>query len=182
MIRAFVGISVPGQIASMLEAAQAGLQVGRVVPSENFHVTLSFLGEHPEPVIEEVHELLEGIRAHPVEIAIDGLGTFGDRRPRLLFADVARNPGLKALRSQVLRAARDAGIPLGHERYHPHVTLARFGAGLAEGDLPGLQAYLSRRIGRVKGTFEAQSFALFRSHLGSAGPIYDVLAEYPLEG
>ena len=182
MIRAFVGIGVPGEVASMLEAAQAGLPVGRPVPRENFHVTLSFLGEHQEPVIEELHGLLEEINAEPVEIAVTGLGTFGDRRPRLLFGDVAKNPGLKALRAQVLRSAREAGIELGHERYHPHITLARFGSGLSEEDLPGFQDYLSRRIGRVEGTYVAESFALYRSHLGRNGPAYEVLAEYPLEG
>ena len=181
MIRAFVGILVPADVASMLEAAQVGLPCGSPVLRENFHVTLAFLGEHQEPVIEEVHGLLDAIRATPVEIAIAGLGVFGERRPRLLYADVAASSELKALRKSVRAAAGDAGIALAHERYHPHVTLARFGKSFIEDDRASLQAYLSRRIGRVEGRYVAESFALYESRLGKNGPIYEVLAEYPLE-
>ena len=182
MIRAFIGIGVPPEVASMLEAAQAGLPCGHAVPRDNFHVTLAFLGEHQEPVIEEVHSLLGAIRAAPVELEVSGLGVFGERRPRLLYADVVPSAELTALRKGVRRAARDAGIEPSHERFHPHVTLARFGKGFLEDDRPALQAYLSRRIGRVDGRYVAESFALYESRLGKSGPAYEVLAEYPLQG
>ena len=112
MIRAFVGLPVPREIARDLEAAQAGLPVGNPVASENFHITLAFLGEHQSPVIEDVHHALTPIVAPEVAIDISGLGTFGNAAPRILFAGVQPSPALGELRKKVRRAAREAGAEL----------------------------------------------------------------------
>lgn len=198
MIRAFVGIPVPEQVAAALEAAQAGIPAGRVVPPENFHVTLAFLGEQPRPVLEDAHDALEAVRVPAFSLRIEGLGMFGGARPRVLFAEVAAEPGLSQLRRKVLRAVHEAGIELGRERFHPHVTLARLGArfGARSGARPGaqsgdgglrgedaaeMQAFVARRVGLRAGPFAVESFILYRSRLGRAGPIYEALAEYPLE-
>lgn len=179
MIRAFVGIAVPPDICAMLSGAQAGLTVGHRVPMENFHITLAFLGEHPEPVLGELHDLLEAIRVEPMRLEVQGLGVFGGESPRLLFAEVVPHPALSDLRKQVVRAARDAGIALKHERYHPHITLARLGKGLLPDEAAILQEHISRRMARTVGTIPVTGFVLYESRLGRNGPAYEVLAEYP---
>lgn len=180
MIRAFVGIPLPGEAADALEAAQAGIPAGRVVPHDNFHVTIAFLGEQPRPVLEDVHHALDGVRVPGFRLRIEGLGMFGGARPRVLFAEVAPEPVLSQLRRKVLRAVHEAGIELGRERFHPHVTLARFGDGLRGEDAAEMQAFVARRIGVRAGPFPVESFGLYRSHLGRAGPTYEILADYPL--
>ena len=180
MIRAFVGIPLPEEAADALEAAQAGIPAGRVVPHDNFHLTLAFLGEQPRPVLEDAHDALGGVRTPGFSLRIDGLGMFGGARPRVLFAQVAAEPGLAQLHRKVLRAVREAGIELPRERFHPHVTLARFGDGLRGEDAAEMQAFVARRIGVRAGPFAVESFVLYRSHLGRAGVIYEALAEYPL--
>ncbi len=183
MIRAFVGIPLPEPVADALEAAQAGIPAGRVVPHENFHVTLAFLGEQPRPVLEDVHDALAALRVPGFSLRIEGLGMFGGARPRVLFAEVAAGPGLAQLRRKVLRAVHEAGIELPRERFHPHVTLARFGGdGLRGDDAVEMQAFVARRVGLRTGPFAVERFVLYRSHLGRAGPVYEALAEYPLEG
>ena len=178
MMRAFVGILIPPEITRMLTGVQVGLKHGRLVPPENFHITLAFLGEQPEPVIEDVHTLLDGIHPEEIELNIEGLGVFGGEKPRLLFAEIVPNKALSALRKRVRTAAREAGIELEHSRYHPHVTLARFGSGLVGPDVIDLQQFISARMARTKGAFTAQGFSLFESRLGSEAPHYSVLAEY----
>jgi RNA 2',3'-cyclic 3'-phosphodiesterase len=182
VIRAFVGIPLPGEVADALEAAQAGIPAGRTVPWDNFHVTIAFLGEQPRPVLEDAHHALEAVRVPGFSLRIEGLGMFGGGRPRVLFAQVAAEPGLARLHRKVLRAVREAGIELARERFHPHVTLARFGDGLRGEDAAEMQAFLARRIGVRAGPFPVESFVLYRSHLGRAGPTYEALAEYPLAG
>lgn len=182
MIRAFVGIALPEDAASALAAAQAGLPSGRAVPRENFHVTLAFLGERPEPVVEEAHHALAALAAPGFALRIEGLGMFGGARPRVLFATLAPEPGLAHLRRKVLRAVREAGIEIARERFRPHVTLARFGnGGLLGEDVVEMQAFVARRVGVTAGPFEVDRFTLYRSHLGRDGPIYEALADYPLE-
>lgn len=179
MIRAFVGIAVTGPVSGTLAAAQVGLDVGNPVPPENFHVTLAFLGEHPEPLIGDVADALAMIGARAFDIEIRGLGTFGTA-PRILFAEVVPSPPLSDLRKRVRRAAAEGGVTLPHERYHPHVTLARLGRGVIGEEAERLQAHIARRYGMVTGHFRAMGFTLFESHLGRSGPIYTPMADYPL--
>lgn len=180
MIRAFVALEVPDEAASVLEGAQAGLRLGRLVPRENLHLTLAFLGEHPGPIIEDVHHALDGLRAVAVDIQTTGLGMFGDARPRTVFADVAPNEPLVALRKKIRQAARGAGVALASERFHPHITLARFGSGLVGEDAGAAEAFAARNNRRAVTSFRATSVCLFRSYLGRSGAIYEVMAEYPL--
>ena len=180
MIRAFVGLPVPEEVARVLEGAQAGLQIGHLVPRENLHLTLAFLGEHPEPVIEDVHDGLSMILAPRVEVKTTGLGLFGGERPRLMFADVEATEPLKALRKKVRQAAHGHGVTLSSERFHPHITLARFGRGVDGEDALAVGVFAARNQARARVDFVAESFCLYRSYLGRQGPIYEVLAEYPL--
>ncbi|MEM1382706.1 MAG: RNA 2',3'-cyclic phosphodiesterase [Pseudomonadota bacterium] len=181
MIRAFVAIPLPDDAADALELRQAGLRVGRHVTAENFHITLCFLGNHPEPVVEDAHYALSDIRVPPLSLTIAGLGAFGDQRPRSLHAVVRPNPSLTALREKVVRAIRGAGITLPRERFVPHVTLARFGNGGLRGEaLLELQAYTGRHMGFTLGPLPVEHFTLFESRLTGSGPIYEPLAEYPV--
>jgi 2'-5' RNA ligase len=183
VIRAFVAIELPDAPAEVLESAQVGIPAGRLVPSENFHITLAFLGEHPEPVLEDVHAELDRIAGPRFEVALDGLGTFGGDKPRVLFAHVTPNHELSALRKKVRQAVRAGGVELSHERYHPHVTLARMaGNGLVGEDAVNLHGFIARRAAWVRTGFDVDHFGLYESKLGRAGPVYSMLAEYPLWG
>jgi len=182
MIRAFVGIALPDSVIMSLEACQAGLPCGRAVAAENFHLTVAFLGEHPAPIVEDVHLALSGIRAPAFHLSIDGVGLFGGGRPRVLYAGVHREPALGHLREKVLQAARSAGLSLPRERFSPHVTLARFKNGLRGEQLQEMQAFVARRIPLAAGPFAVDQFVLFRSTLGRNGPVYEELAAYPLGG
>lgn len=182
MIRAFVGIRLPEDLVDSLVAAQAGLPAGRPVPEENFHVTVAFLGEHPNPVVEDVHFALEVIRVPPFQLGLSGVGFFGGDRPRVLYAAVMPDPTLIRLRGKVLQAARDAGLDLPRERYSPHVTLARFNSGLTAEEAGKMRDFSARRMGFRAGPVTIDEFVLFRSTLGRNGPSYDELAVYPLKG
>ncbi|HSF94859.1 MAG TPA: RNA 2',3'-cyclic phosphodiesterase [Thermohalobaculum sp.] len=182
MIRAFVGIPLPEDASRKLGAAQAGLPSGRPVPEENFHVTLAFLGEHPGPVIEDVHLELAAIRAPAFDLSIAGVGLFGDNRHRVLYAAVAPEPGLTHLREKVAQAARGAGVALPRARFTPHVTLARFNAGLAGEAAQEMRDFAARRMNVRAGPFAVEEFVLYRSTLGRNGPVYQEMAVYPMGG
>lgn len=182
MIRAFVAIPLPEEVNRSLTAAQAGLPTGRPVAPENFHITVAFLGEHPEPVIEDVHFALDSIRAPAFDLTLDGLGLFGGERPRSLHAEVRPEPRLSHLREKVLQAARGAGLRMDRTRYNPHVTLARFNNGLKGEDAEKMRTFTVRRMAFKAGPFGVTEFVLYRSTLGRNGPIYEDLATYPLNG
>lgn len=180
MIRAFVGIPLPGIVSARLEAAQTGLPAGRAVAAENFHVTLAFLGEQPEPVIEDMHHALDDIRVARFSLRVAGVDLFGGDQPTILHARIAPEPGLSHLRRKVAQAARETGIEVKGGRFTPHVTLARMGGTLRPDDIALLHAFAAARAGLSTEPFEVAEFALYRSRLGKAGASYEVLATYPL--
>jgi RNA 2',3'-cyclic 3'-phosphodiesterase len=180
MIRAFVALPLAEAAVDALVAQQAGLPAGRAVPPENLHITLAFLGEHPMPVIEDVHYALAPLAGPEFAYALAGVGLLGDRPPRVVHAAVRPEPALKHLRDRVLEAARGTGLSLPRERFVPHVTLARLPQSLGAEDLERLRRWVVGRIGFAAGPFRAERFALFRSHLGRSGAVYEEMASYPL--
>lgn len=177
-MRAFVAIPVPEDIRDRLAALQADLPVGRLADPETFHITLAFLGEEPVERIEAAHEALEALRAAPFAVRLDGLGTFGGRAAKTLFAAVASSEPLAALQRKVRSLLHGAGLMLDRERFRPHVTLARFRPG--EGDDPALGRFLARHVAFGSAPFAVAEVVLYRSHLTAKGAVHEPLAEYPL--
>ncbi|MGD9861662.1 MAG: RNA 2',3'-cyclic phosphodiesterase [Pseudodonghicola sp.] len=186
-MRAFLAIELPGDVVAALLRLQAGLPVGRPVAEENLHLTLAFLGDQPEAALEALHYELEAIRAAPFRLGFSGLGAFGGDRPRVLFADLRPSAELTALHGQVMRALRRAEVAVPRERYHPHVTLARFGGGRDRGAGPAQAQRLRDFIARYGDIsaprfpdFDVTGFGLYRSTLHPQGAQYDLLAHYAL--
>lgn len=177
-MRAFVAIDLPEEVSGALERLQAVLPVGRPVPPENLHLTLAFLGEQPEDALEELNFELEAIRQPPFELRFDGLGAFGGDRPRVLFADVAPNPALSGLRRRVVKALRRAGIAPSKERFHPHVTLARFGERAAPEVAARLRRFVAETSADTVPGFPVTGFGLYASTLRPTGARHELLARY----
>ena len=180
MTRAFVAIPMPEDAAARLAALVRGLTVGRRVDEENLHLTLAFLGEVTDEGLEELHETLSGIRGAPVELRFEGLGVFGEDRPRALWAAVAAEPGLRELQRQVERAVRKAGLSPEARRFVPHVTLVRL-RGRRE-DAGPLARFLGERGSGTVPPVRAVAFSLMASRLRPEGAEYEELARYPLIG
>lgn len=159
---------------------QAALEVGRAVAPENWHVTLAFLGDQSEDVLEQLHERLSDLAFPEFGLRVAGIDIFGGRNPGLLFAGVERSDELIALRKKVRAAARSAGIDLPRERFRPHVTLARFRKRLTMLETQRIAGVLEAWGDVDAGTLPVGHFTLFRSHPGREGPVYEPLAEYPL--
>ena len=90
MPRLFSAIEIPSRIAERFTLLRAGLSGA---PARDF-----------------THALGE-VDAAPFELRLNGLGSFGGRKPRAIFAEVAPSEALEALRRANERAAREAGLP-----------------------------------------------------------------------
>ncbi|MFN4058582.1 MAG: RNA 2',3'-cyclic phosphodiesterase [Roseinatronobacter sp.] len=179
MIRSFLGLDLPAPIRSQIVLQQFLLPVKDRVPPENLHITLLFLGEVPEPVLEELHLALEGARLGPrLELRLSGLGLFGKAAPHNLHAVVDPAPALMALHAKLAQTARRAGLTLEARKFQPHVTLSR----LPKGSFlqHELEAALVRDALWRSDPFQVAELTLFRSTLRKSGAVYDVLAQYPL--
>lgn len=180
MIRSFIAIPLPREVRLSLASLQSAIPAGRSSDPDNLHLTLAFLAEQPEDRLEEFHFALEDLACPGFDIRIEGLGGFGKFPPRVLYAAVHPEPALSNLRRKVRNAARQSGIDLPHERFVPHITLARFNRTLSPDDGTRLDTFLQKRAGFSLPTFPAERFVMFRSTLGRNGPVYDELTSYDL--
>lgn len=180
MIRAFIGLDLPQGHRDALERLQEDLPLGRAMPAENFHLTLAFLGEQPEPLLEEIHVGLEAMRAPAVEVTLAGLDTFARGVPTVVFAAVNNDAALSHLRDKVRNVVRAAGLDLPRERFRPHVTLARIDREPGAENWARLGNWFARHGSFALPPFRAAEVTLFRSTLTKHGAVHDPLAVYPL--
>ncbi len=178
-MRAFVAIDMPDPVKSALEDLQEVMPLGRPTDPDQMHLTLAFLGEQPLDLIEAAHHALEGIRFPSFELQLQGLGTFGDRQPAVLWAGLRDPSQVKALHDRILPALHGAGIVLERRRFRPHVTVARFDR-TAQAEHEKLARFLSRWEGFPCPSFTVEDYGLWRSTLLKSGAVHDELARYPL--
>jgi 2'-5' RNA ligase len=178
-MRVFVAIDLPDHVRRELEALQSALPVGRAVPAENLHLTLSFLGDQNETAVEDAHEALATIRARAFEVQLAGVESFGHRSPQVIFADVARCPELLDLEQRVTRSLRHAGLAFQKRRFRPHVTLARLPKTLSSFELDRLRGYLAEHAALRGHLFRVTSFQLYQTTLMPQAALHDILASYP---
>jgi 2'-5' RNA ligase len=173
MLRLFVGIALPPEIKLRLSPLCAGVPGARWVDPENYHVTLRFIGEVDEGMAADVDEALAQIRARRFELALAGIGQFGER---MLWAGVEKSPALFHLRDKVESALVRLGLPPEGRRYAPHVTLARLKRPAED----RLQAYLQEHALFRAAPFAVARFSLVASYLTKSGAIYEDQADYAL--
>ncbi|WP_210530329.1 RNA 2',3'-cyclic phosphodiesterase [Rubellimicrobium arenae] len=179
-MRAFIAIDMPDPVRTALENLQERIPLGKLTDPDQMHLTLAFLGEQPDDMIQAAHEALEGIRFPAFDLQLQGLGTFGNREPTVLWAGVKDPTQVKALHDKVLPALHGAGLSLERRRLRPHVTLARFDrSGPPEHEK--LARFLSRWDSFPSPAFRVEGFGLWRSTLRPSGAIHDELAYYPLD-
>ena len=174
MLRLFVGIPLPPEIKLRLQPLSAGVPGARWVDPENHHVTLRFIGEVDEGTAGDIDAALAQIKARRFELALAGIGQFGDRS---LWVGVEKNPALTHLRDKVESAMVRQGLPPEGRRYAPHVTLARLKGVNGE----RLQAYLAEHALFRAQPFAVGHFSLIASYLTKSGAIYEDQADYALQ-
>src|SRR5687767_12084204 len=125
MIRLFVAVELPETVRDRLLTLQGGVPGARWVNEDQMHLTLRFIGEVDDNVANDVDDALSGIRAPAFELELSGVGEFGGKNPRALWAGVRPNPALLHLQKKVETALQRIGLEAETRKFSPHVTLAR---------------------------------------------------------
>lgn len=105
--------------AARTAVRQAG---GRPVPPENYHLTLSFLGQVPETRLEEVKAA--AVPMAPAVLTLDRYGYFPG--PRVFWIGPAETPqALREFAARLNASLSSAGLPCDRRPFHAHLTLCR---------------------------------------------------------
>ncbi|WP_299351742.1 RNA 2',3'-cyclic phosphodiesterase [uncultured Shimia sp.] len=178
-MRAFLAIDLPDTAREAISRLQDDLKPGRKVPEENLHLTLAFLDDQPQSVLEHLHGALGDLTFAPFDLTLSGLDLFGGKRPRLIYLKADGGAALTGLHKALRGVARVAGIDLPRERFRPHVTLARFRRDLEPGQVAQIGSFLEAYHSIALAPFTVTGFSLFASTLHPDGAVHEELACYP---
>ncbi|MEI9804371.1 MAG: RNA 2',3'-cyclic phosphodiesterase [Pseudolabrys sp.] len=176
MPRLFTGVEIPPAIGEALGMLRGGLPGARWITPDNYHLTLRFIGDIDDVTAQEIALMLGRGRRIGFNLHLEGLTSFGGRRPRAVVATVSPEPALIELQAEQERLLRRIGLQPEARKYTPHVTLAR----LRDSSSLDVAEYLSARGYFRTAAFPVSRFVLFSSRASVGGGPYVVEASYPL--
>ena len=176
MPRLFTGLEIPAEVGQTLSNLRGGLPGARWIDPENYHVTLRFIGDIDGVSANEIASMLFRVDRKPFEVKVQGLTSFGGRKPRAVVATIAPSKPLMELQAELERMMQRIGLDPEGRKFTPHVTLAR----LYDASDRDVADYLSLRGYFPSKVFTAERFVLFSSRASTGGGPYVVEDSYEL--
>jgi 2'-5' RNA ligase len=193
VFRGFVALPLPREVreraGAVVERLRAGADV-RWTTTENFHLTLKYLGPVPRGSLPELNAALDEAAgaSSPFSLSLGGLGAFPRLdRPQVIWIGVTGgDEPLGALAARVEAACVGVGFSPEERSFRGHLTLGR--RRDARGGLPARQTRNGlplperlRATGSVDlGRFAVDRFHLMQSDLTGISPIYTVVSTFQL--
>jgi RNA 2',3'-cyclic 3'-phosphodiesterase len=176
-LRAFVALDIGAETRSRIAALVADLrpqlQNMRLVPIEQLHLTLRFLGDIQRAAVAPFSEAVQNAaRACPeADVALEGIGTFPERgHPRVLWLGLSLPEPIFALQAACEAAAQQIGLAPEPRPFRPHLTLGRWRSPAPRPVLPPIEL----------GTTRLSRVVLYESQLGPGGATHTPLASFAL--
>ncbi|ACK42736.1 MULTISPECIES: RNA 2',3'-cyclic phosphodiesterase [Dictyoglomus] len=170
--RLFIAIEFEDSVKEHIYKFQKELKASIIgdikwVEKENFHLTIRFLGETPESLIEDVKSILEEVSNYvdPFYISLEGFGAFPSlKSPRVLWIGIEEGlEELEKIFDFIEKRLVKKGLKKEDKPFSPHLTLGR----VKDKDIKILkESSFSKQVVFVN------SITLFESRLTSQGPIY----------
>ena len=194
-MRLFIALDIDDavreRIVRFMDGVQGFAPDARWVMPESLHVTLKFIGEQPEPLVEQINTALGTVSARAAEIQIRSYGFFPTAKTaRVFWIGMEAGPQLASLAAAIDDKTASLGIPKEERAFSPHLTLARGPGGSGsprwrKGDGPNrtfqrLQEKLAALPPPEFGTMTAREFFLYQSQLSPKGSKYTKLARFTL--
>src|SRR5919197_6770602 len=110
MPRLFTAVEVPPEIGVALASLRGGLPGARWIDPENYHLTLRFIGDIDDALAREIAFMLGRVRRQPFEVQLDGITSFGGRKPRAVIATAAPTRSLLELQAEHERLMQRIGL------------------------------------------------------------------------
>ena len=163
---AFPTPEIRRRIASTTAAIGLPKQV-RLVPAENYHMTVAFVGEVSRGLAVALRAIGAAVRCPPFEVCFDACEHW--QKPEIVVAVASEPPAPllelhRALHAEIGRL----GLPDDPVAFRAHITLAR----------KVMQASVLKPMSKFSWT--AQDLQLVRSARSAEGSIYTVVDSWPL--
>jgi 2'-5' RNA ligase len=186
-MRLFVAIELPPEVKEALAACAERLErqadAARMVPRDNFHITLAFIGQTKR--VDEACAVFERTARmeflEPLELVLEGIGTFkshgrsggskGSRKgsekgggTHAWWVGVESPPALAQLANAFVESYHAEGFDVERRTFKPHITLAR-----------GVRTSKPLELVLPRLAVTANRLSLMKSDLSGPHPVYTSL-------
>lgn len=176
MPRLFTALEIPRNAAMSLSLLRGGLPGARWIDVENYHITLRFIGDVDGRTADEIVDRLDRIDRPEFSLSLNGVGSFGSKKPHSIWAGVTHAPEMFALQAEIERICQRIGLPPDPRKFSPHVTLARLKASRID----EVGRYLTGRGDFQTLPFHVSRFVLLSSRESVGGGPYLTEEVFPL--
>ena len=176
MPRLFTALEIPRNAAMSLSLLRGGLPGARWIDVENYHITLRFIGDVDGRTADEIVDRLDRIDRPEFQLRLEGIGSFGSKKPHSVWAGVSQSPDMFALQGEIERICQRIGLQPDPRKFTPHVTLAR----LKSSRVDDVVHYLSGRGNFYTQPFTVGRFVLLSSRESVGGGPYLTEEIFPL--
>lgn len=175
-VRAFVSVELPEDIKIRILAENSSLNMkgARLVSEDQLHITLFFFEKIDNEKLIAVITLFELLKQKKFDIAVEGLGIFEPRHPRIIYANVKDNGVLADIYKRLKDQIASLGIEVEEREYTPHVTIARV-KGADKPTEVKLNEFVSTHRSNNYGGFTCGEIKIIKSELTDKGPVYTEL-------
>jgi len=130
-MRLFLGIGFSDEIKFKIneieEAVKTKIISGSIVPVENHHITIHFLGSIEEERVEKLKEILEmaASKLNSFYLQFDRLGLFSKRKGNIIWLGIKGSEELQKCHAILKELLLAKGFTVETMPYTPHITLVR---------------------------------------------------------
>lgn len=183
MARIFIALDIPDEVKAMLGRLIKRWRTGpqstvRWVNPLQLHITLAFLGDITEELLERVCNAAQGIACatQPFTIAIHSTGVFPrPQSPRVLWCGFRGDiQSIETLQKNIQTALGELGLPIEKRPFTPHITLGRI---RSESPSTFITEFL--RSPCKSEPFDVHEMTIYKSRLLASGPEYEKHRKYP---
>jgi len=172
-MRCFIGIDLSIGAIKEIQKIQRKLEphfIGRLTANKNLHLTLKFLGDIEDSIIDDVKKRLSSIEYHSFKIALNNVGVFTQKLIKIIWIKVTDVP-LQPLVDKYLNDIFEL-----ENRFMGHITIARVKSLTDKNSF--LQLINDTKVNKV--SFIIRDFYLKESILMKEKPIYKEIDRYKL--
>ncbi len=180
MVRVFVSMDVENEGVSrrIMEIQKRMVETRadlKLVDAKILHLTIFFIGEVPESMVNGICGSFSQVKGDPVEIELRGLGAFPTvSQPRVVFAKIGRGAEELVKRAeQASEALSKIGFRM-NDQFSPHLTLARVRSRV---NTDRLTLFIKNNGDILIGEAVTSRLRLKKSILTPRGPVYETLWE-----
>ena len=190
LIRAFIAVELPGELKQELAALETQLKknsppVVKWVDPESIHITLKFLGETSDAVIDELllamEESVAGVS--PFKLEVGKIGAFpAVDRPQVIWVGISGDmEKLAQLQKNLEQNTEQLRFKRESRPFSPHLTLGRVREGARVKEIQRIGKLLNETPFTAKHNIEAHEINLLKSQLTRAGAIHTIIGMVKLQ-